>query len=167
MRKDLLAVASVLSLSSSTVVFAQSCSNTTPELKNMEVREAHLVGPKSQRIALEVHVADNASERAAGFQYICPEVADHTAILFMFRHSHIPSFHMSNVLMPLDIAFIDERGIVRDIQTMNPYVLGKQNQTRLWSPKMPVRFALEVKAGLFSQLGVTVDEWSITLSNSN
>ena len=72
---------------------------------------------------------------------------------------------MNNVYMPLDIAFIDEDGKIRDIQTMHPVVLGKKNQTRVWSPNRPVTAALEVKGGLLEQLGVTVDEWSVTLSN--
>ena len=130
----------------------------------MEVRQAQLVGPDARRIDLQVHIADEGNERSAGFQKICPEVVDHTAILFLFRHSHIPSFHMNNVYMPLDIAFIDATGIIRDIQTMSPYVIGKQNQQRLWSPPAPVRAALEVKAGLFNELGVTPGEWSITVA---
>lgn len=170
MRKGLLAFVCLLLTSicaSSAFVFAQRCTVATPELRNMEVRDAHLVGPKSQRITLEVHVADNGTERAAGFQHICPEVADHTAILFLFGYSHIPSFHMTNVYMPLDIAFIDEDGTIRDIQTMNPYILGKQHQPKLWSPQTPVRAVLEVRAGLLNQLGVTVDEWSIALPGNN
>ena len=131
------------------------------------MRDAHLVGPNLQRITLKVRVADTGSERAAGFQYICPEVAEHTSILFLFAQSHVPSFHMNNVYMPLDIAFIDEQGKIRDIQTMNPIVLGKKNQPRFWSPKTPVNAALEVKGGLLDQLGVTVDEWSVTLSSDN
>lgn len=130
----------------------------------MEVREAHLVGPDSRRVALQVNIADEGDERRAGFQQICPEVADDTAILFLFRQTHIPSFHMNNVYMPLDIAFIDEAGVIRDIQTMSPYVIGKQGQKRLWSPPTPVRAALEVRAGLFSELRIIPDKWSVTVS---
>ena len=170
MRKHLLVALCFMSTSifaSPPFAFAESCSTTTPELKKMEMRDAHLVGPNLQRGTLKVRVADSGSERAAGFQYICPEVAEHTSILFLFAHSHIPSFHMNNVYMPLDIAFIDEGGRIRDIQTMNPVVLGKKNQPRLWSPKTPVSAALEVKGGLLEQLGVTVDEWSLTLSDDH
>ncbi|MDJ0958008.1 MAG: DUF192 domain-containing protein [Arenicellales bacterium] len=170
MRKDLLVAVCLLLTSISAFspfAFAQSCSKTTPELIKMEVRDAHLIGPDLQRVTLKVRVADTGSKRAAGFQYICPEVAEHTSILFLFAQSHIPNFHMNNVYMPLDIAFIDKDGRIRDIQTMNPVVLGKKNQPRLWSPKTPVSAALEVKGGLFEQLGVTADEWSVTLSNGN
>lgn len=170
MRKDLLVAVCFLLTSisaSSPIVFAQSCSTTTPELNKMEMRDAYLVGPSQQRVTLKVRVADTGNERAAGFQYICPEVAEDTSILFLFEQSHIPSFHMNNVYMPLDIAFIDEGGTIRDIQTMRPIVLGKENQVRLWSPKIPVTAALEVKAGLLNQLGVTVDEWSVSLAENN
>jgi len=142
---------------------AQHCVKTTAGLERMEVRNARLEGPDLQRVELRVHVADTGSERAAGFQHICPEVANKTSILFLFQQSYIPSFHMNNVHMPLDIAFIDENGVIRDIQTMHPYVLGKLTQTRLWRPGVAVEAALEVRAGLFRQLGVSVDDWSVSL----
>lgn len=143
---------------------AADCQMETPDLARMEVREAHLAGPDSRRLTLAVHIADEDRERAAGFQRICPEVADRTSILFLFERSRIPSFHMNNVHMPLDIAFIDDSGVIRDIQTMTPYILGMQGQRELWSPPTPVRAALEVKAGRFAELGVTPGEWSITVA---
>lgn len=144
-------------------VQAQSCRDTTTELQSMDTKQAEIRGPGGERIGLEVHIADSSTERSAGFQHICPDVAEHTAILFVFPDLHVPSFHMRNVHMPLDIAFIDEHGTIRDIQTMQPYVLGRQKQTRYWGPKVPVRAALEVKAGLLQQLGVGVDAWSLPL----
>lgn len=150
-------------LSTSNAGTVLNCVEATAGLQSMELRDAQLEGPGQQRIGLKVRVADTSSERAAGFQHICPEVANETSILFLLQQSYIPSFHMNNVLMPLDIAFIDENGIIRDIQTMHPYVLGKQTQTRFWKPGVPVNAALEVKAGLFDKLGVTVDDWSVSL----
>ncbi len=146
-------------------VAADKCRVTTPELAQMEVRRAYLIGPQSRRVVLQVHVADESNERAGGFQNICPQVAEHTSILFLFETSHVPSFHMSNVHMPLDIAFIDDAGVIRDVQTMMPYVIGKQSQQRLWRPPTPVMAALEVRAGLLGELGVSPGEWSITLEN--
>ena len=50
---------------------------------------------------------------------------------------------------------------VRDIQTMRPYVLGSRDHGRLWGPRVPVTAALETRAGLFEQLGIVPDRWSL------
>ena len=142
---------------------ARSCTDMTPELEHMTVHDAQLRGPGDRRIDMKVRVADEGSERAAGFQHICPETVEHTSILFVLERPKTPRFHMHNVHMPLDIAFIDSQGIIRNIQTMHPYVLGARD-TKLWGPDVPVRFVLEVKAGLFEQQGVTENKWSIVLS---
>ena len=128
----------------------------------MESGRVHLSGPDGRYIELNVRVADEGYERAAGFQHICPEIADDTSIVFLFSSPNIPKFHMRNVYMPLDIAFFDADSVIRSIQTMEPYVLGKRDE-KLWSPGTPVVGALEVRGGLFKELGVTEDDWSIYL----
>lgn len=142
---------------------AAGCRDMTPELAHMTVRDMQLRGPGDRHIDLKVRIADEGGERAAGFQHICPETTDHTSILFVFGRPNIPRFHMRNVHMPLDIAFIDSRGVIRNIQTMHPYILGSKEE-KLWGPGVPVLFVLEVKAGLFEMQGVTENEWSIVLS---
>ena len=69
---------------------------------------------------------------------------------------------MNNVHMPLDIAFIDRAGVIRSVQTMQPYVIGSLEK-QLWGPPAPVVAALEVRAGVFAELGITENEWSLTL----
>ncbi len=138
------------------------CRITNSELEQMNVRQARFRGPDERRVDLQVHVADSGRERAAGFQHVCPETAESTSILFLFANPHVPSFHMRNVYMPLDIAFIDDSGVIRDIQTMQPYIIGTREMT-LWSPPVPIVAALEVRGGLFEELGITANEWSISL----
>ena len=140
----------------------EDCRSMTPELKQMTVKNIRLRGPGGRHIELKPRVADDRRELAAGFQHICPETAEHISILFEFRAPYIPKFHMRNVHMPLDIAFIDEQGVIRNIQTLQPYAQSTIDAKK-WSPPIPVSAALEVKAGLFKRLGVTENEWSIVL----
>lgn len=134
------------------------CQPTTRALDDMAAAELVLSGPGQRSVALAVRVADNHRERAAGFQYVCPETIDNTAIYFVFERLRRPGFHMRNVKAPLDIAFIDGEGAIVDIQRMEPYVLGvRQHET--YSPPGDVAAALEVRAGYFAEQGITTQGW--------
>lgn len=149
----------VLSLQEATA----GCRDATAELEQMAVRRVQLIGPGGTHADLEVRVADSGRERSAGFQHVCPATVQSVSILFLFETPGIPRFHMKNVYMPLDIAFIDNSGVIRSVQTMRPYVIGSLEK-KTWSPSVPTVAALEVRAGLLQELGVTEDEWSLTLS---
>ena len=141
---------------------AAECVATTDEIEQMAARMVRLTGPGDQHVEFEVHVADTGRERAAGFQHVCPEIAETVSILFLFATAAIPRFHMNNVYMPLDIAFIGHDGVIHSIQTMQPYVIGAVEK-KLWSPPVPVVAALETRAGLFEELGISANEWSLSL----
>ena len=141
---------------------AAECVATTDEIEQMDVRMVRLTGPGGRHVGLEAHVADSGRERAAGFQHVCPETAETVSILFLFATAAIPRFHMNNVHMPLDIAFIGHDGVIHSVQTMQPYVVGALEK-KLWSPTVPAVAAIEVRAGLFEELGITDNEWSLSL----
>lgn len=143
---------------------AADCVPMTEEIGQMDVRNVRLAAADGRQVDLEVRVADSGRERAAGFQHVCPETADAVSILFLFSQSVTPRFHMKNVYMPLDIAFIDNTGEISSIQTMRPYVSGAREK-KLWGPPAPVVAALEVRAGLFRDLGVEANEWTLTLQH--
>lgn len=140
------------------LIAGADCLPTTRALENMTSAELVLSAPGQQSVTLAVRVADDHRERAAGFQYICPDTIDGTAIYFVFERLRRPSFHMRNVKAPLDIAFIDGDGVIVDIQRMEPYVLGaRQHET--FSPPGEVAAALEVGAGYFAEHGITAGDW--------
>jgi uncharacterized membrane protein (UPF0127 family) len=99
---------------------------------------------------VKVRVADNKRTRAAGFQKVCEKTIRKHPILFEFDSPILPAFHMHNVVAPLDIAFIDESGIIDSIQTMLPYVQGRLEKP-LYSPKGNIVAALEAHKGYFAQ----------------
>ncbi len=69
-------------------------------------------------------------------------------MLFVFGDEAERSFWMHNTLIPLDIAFARTDGTIIRIHTMEP--LSDQN----YYSDGPARFALEVNAGVFAQLGI-------------
>jgi uncharacterized membrane protein (UPF0127 family) len=77
---------------------------------------------------------------------------DGTGMLFVFPLASRSPFWMRNTLVPLSIAFIDERHVIVDIQDMQPL------DETLHFPAAPYRYALEVPQGWFGRAGVTVGQ---------
>ena len=103
-------------------------------------------------LTLDVLVADDAFERASGFQHICPQIIDQTLILFRYPQEVRGRFHMSNVHAPLDIAFIDGQGSVIAVLLMETYT---ENDRPLYGPDGRYQFALEARAGFFNTMGIS------------
>ena len=137
----------LLPLLLSQMAYAQ-CQDSTPMLDQMQERYIELLNKDGESILLKVKVADEVGEQAAGFQHICPEQFQTTAILFLFGQAKKPTFHMNNVHANLDIAFIDEKGLIGDIQLMREHIAG---QGRLYPSDVLTKYALEVHEGYFKQ----------------
>ncbi len=119
-----------------------------------------LVNDRGQSRSLSVRVADDPMERASGFQYICPEVIQHTLILFRFPQPIRTSFHMANVRAPLDIAFFDAYGKVVGVQRMQPYT---EDHQPLYGPGVEFQYALEAPEGFLSQWGIRTERSRLVL----
>ena len=134
-------------------VSADECMPQTPAFEHMQEKFIEIVDDQGESILLKVKIADDNAEQAAGFQFICPDVIDVTAILFIFERAKTPLFHMNNVFADLDIAFIDIEGRIADIQTMN-----EERSTgvrKLYPSDVVTKYALEVPAGFFSENNIT------------
>jgi uncharacterized membrane protein (UPF0127 family) len=55
---------------------------------------------------------------------------------------------MKNTFIPLSVAFIDDKGVIINIEDMQPHTLDAHNA------KQPVRFALEMNLGWFRKRGI-------------
>ncbi len=124
------------------------CQSSTPMLEQMQERYIELLNKDGESILLKVKVADEVSEQAAGFQHICPEQFQTTAILFLFSQAKKPTFHMNNVHANLDIAFIDEQGMIGDIQLMREHI---NSEGQLYPSDVLTKYALEAHEGYFEQ----------------
>ena len=132
---------------------AAGCQASNRGMDAMEMREIQLLDAGGKLHVVEAHIADDGTERAFGYQYICKQIIDRTAILFVYRAPIRGRFHMSNVKAPLDIGFFDASGLLIDQQLMRPYADG---ESTLYSPDQDFQFALEARQGYFTEHNLVV-----------
>jgi uncharacterized protein len=76
------------------------------------------------------------------------ELPEGTGMIFVFDDQATRSFWMRNTVIPLDIAFLDQRQVVVDIQQMEPL------DEEFTQSRAPAMFALEVPQGWFAAQGI-------------
>lgn len=109
-------------------------------------------GTDSVLIKLDIEIADSDYETQTGLMYRDAMEADQ-GMFFIFPEQGMRSFYMKNTKIPLDLVFIktDFRvgHIVANAQPLNESGL---------SSRIPVKYVLEVNAGLVNQLGIQLGD---------
>ena len=95
-----------------------------------------------------VEVADNEASRNIGMMFR-RSLPLEKGMLFIFEDCAPRRFWMRNTYVPLSIAYIDSRGIILNVEKMNPH-----SESGVWS-KGPARYALEMNQGWFKENGIT------------
>ena len=108
-------------------------------------------------------IAENEIDQAYGLKYV-RAMDENTGMLFKFQSPKVLNFWMSEVYIPLEIAFIDNKNEIVKTERMIPMSL------RTVSSGRPCTMALEVPAGTLEKIGcgvgkkVLVDSENKTLS---
>lgn len=100
---------------------------------------------------IRVEVADDAEERRRGLMHR-DSLPEDRGMLFVYPEERTLSFWMRNTNIALDIAFLDRRGTIVDIQSMDAQT------DRLYESRQPAMYALEVNRGWFGDHGVDVGD---------
>lgn len=133
-----------------------NCEVDNASLQAMPLIQLELTRDDGSAHIFPAKLADNNTTRAAGFQRVCASTIEAMPILFVFDSEQIPGFHMNNVVAPIDIAFIKKGGEFESIQAMQPYSV-LEIKKKLWRPKKPVKYALEVHPGFFEKYGLNIN----------
>lgn len=96
---------------------------------------------------IEAEVAGSFASRAEGLMHR-REMPANRGMLFVFEQPAKHCMWMRNTLIPLAVAFIDERGTILNIEEMDP-----ETETSHCAAKS-ARYALEMNAGWFSRRGL-------------
>ncbi len=87
--------------------------------------------------AITIDVANTAKSRATGLMGV-KQLSPNSGMLFVFPKEKIVSMWMKNTLIELAAIFIDEEGLIVNIETMKPL------STRSHKSKSPAKYVLEV-----------------------
>jgi uncharacterized membrane protein (UPF0127 family) len=121
-------------------LFESSCK---PELKSdLPIVQLSIDGNK-----ILVEVANTESTRMAGLMFRSEMGADN-GMLFVFSDDASRAFWMKNTLIPLSIAFMDEKGVIENTLEMPP-----QTEQTFMSAG-PAKYALEMNTGWYTKHGV-------------
>ncbi len=95
---------------------------------------------------VKLWVAATTRTRDHGLMYI-KKMPNNRGMLFVFHHQAPQTFWMKHTLIPLDIIFLNRRGVIVRHYTMEP-----DNGKKLYPSGHPIAFAIELNAGAFKQL---------------
>ncbi|UXN69723.1 DUF192 domain-containing protein [Devosia neptuniae] len=95
-----------------------------------------------------VEVVDTAESRAQGLMYR-QELADDAGMLFDFKGEQPVSFWMRNTFIPLDMIFVDAKGVVKNI-----HVNARPHDPTGIPSDGPVQFVLEIPGGRSVEIGL-------------
>ncbi len=127
------------------------CVLSCKEKSKLEQKELIITKHNGSEVIVLAEIARTEEERSFGYMER-EHIPQGTGMLFVFDRDQILSFWMKNTPSPLSIAYIDSKGIIRDIFDMKPFSL-----TSIVSTKS-VRYALEVPQGWFSEQGIVVGD---------
>jgi len=147
---------------------SSNCEITNAALDAMPPIEVTLTRADGSTYALTAKLANNNHTRAEGFQRVCESTMRETPILFTFESEVIPSFHMNNVVAPIDIAFIRKNNAIDVIHAMQPYSLVSLIKP-VYAPNKPIVAALETHKGFYADNNIDLSStvtWQQASSNS-
>jgi len=104
---------------------------------------------KKENLDLEIPSTPEAFSAGLMFR---ESLGKDSGMLFVFKEAGEKSFHMTNTTIPLDIAFINEDGIIESIKELKPL-----DETHIFSDAR-VLYAIEVNRGWFTENNVRVGD---------
>jgi uncharacterized membrane protein (UPF0127 family) len=135
-------------LISLTLILLFSCQQIFSE-KRLRTCEIILISDKGVKVSVNVEIADTDETRNRGLMFR-EKLAENAGMIFIFEESKKRAFWMKNTYIPLDIAYIDSRGIINEIYTMKPL-----DYSIIYNSIKPARYALEVNAGWFKKNNIS------------
>ena len=94
--------------------------------------------------AVVAEVASIPSDRAQGLMFR-QKMSDREGMLFVYPQAHVTGMWMKNTLIPLSVAFIDDKGTIINIEEMKPQTLDAH------MAKAPAKYSLEMNSGWFKK----------------
>jgi uncharacterized membrane protein (UPF0127 family) len=119
-----------------------------PQFTPKVINEQGLLSGILDGYDLTVELAYTDAKRQRGLMFRDALDESH-GMLFLFEYPDQRSFWMRNTRIPLDIAYFDANGVLREIHPLFPF-----DETPIQSSSRQIQFALEVNQGWFARNGI-------------
>ena len=103
-------------------------------------------------VTFSVELAVTPQERAMGLMGRA-SLERERGMLFIYQADATPGFWMRGMLIPLDMVWIDADGVVAGVAASVP-LAQEGGQTPLYYPPRPIRYVLEINAGVAREIGI-------------
>jgi uncharacterized protein len=103
-----------------------------------------IINRHGKAVAVKAERADNEFRRRKGLMFR-KAIDANRGMLFVFEAEQYQAFWMRNTYIPLSIAYVDGRGVIREIYDMKPL-----DDSVTYPSKSRVKYALEMNRGWFS-----------------
>lgn len=134
-RSRLITISLLASLSASGLTFAQ------------QMQKFPVIPLTAGIHVIKAEVAANDTERQQGLMFR-EKMGPNEGMVFLFERPADVCMWMKNTLIPLSVAFLDEKGKIINIEDMQPQT------TESHCTKKPARYALEMNLGWFKQKNI-------------
>lgn len=104
-----------------------------------------MLSVNGHKLTAEVAHTDPARTQGLMHRRILPE---NRGMLFVFTDISVHAMWMMNTHIPLSVAFLDERGVIINIEDMKPHTQDTHPAAK------PAKYALEVNLGWFGKRGI-------------
>ncbi|MFM9873578.1 MAG: DUF192 domain-containing protein [Fimbriimonadaceae bacterium] len=128
----------------------------TPTQRHVDQRYFQLKDLETAKISFKdkydmtVWVMDNNMKRAEGMMFLKDsDFSEKQGMIFAFTVGQELRFWMRNTLVPLDIAYVDERGKI-----LSTYTMKALDEDTDYSSHGKAKYAIEVKSGLFKKQNI-------------
>ena len=103
-------------------------------------------------VTFAVELAVTPEERALGLMGRS-SLGRNQGMLFVYEGDSTPGFWMRGMLIPLDMVWLDAEGVVAGV-TANVSPPPEESQPPLYYPPRPIRYVLEISAGMAEEMGI-------------
>ena len=113
---------------------------------------------KIDSLTLKVEIADSEEERAKGLSGR-KKLEEDGGMLFLFEKENVfPSFWMKDMLIAIDIIWINDGEIVKIDKNVEPEPGKSTAELTLYYPSEPIDYVLEVNAGFSDGNGIKLGD---------
>jgi len=128
-----------------------------PAVDGLDETVVTITTAAGEQVRVDAKVAATAQQQRNGLMHV-PDLPSGVGMLFVFADERSGGFWMFNTLVPLDIAYIDDDGVVGTILAMDPCGSDDPGDCPAYTPDRPYRAALEVPQGWYDDVGVATGD---------